>query len=155
MSEKLSRFEKCEIAIEKGITCDVEAGIVYNKKGEEIGYKDKQGYVRLTIRYNGKMYRLYVHQFIYYCAKGKYDENLEIDHFNKIKDDNRIDNLRTTTTSENQQNREVKGYYWNKKRKKWKVQIQINKKSIFLGEFSKEEDAIKAREEGKKKYHTH
>lgn len=35
------------------------------------------------------------------------------------------------------------GVYYNKKRKKWVTQITINKKTIFLGYFKKEEDAAK------------
>ena len=151
--EELGRFEKCRIAIEKGITCDAERGVVFGVRGNEIKSKNKAGYIDIPFRYNKKYYILKAHQFIYYCVNGEYDINLHIDHFNMVRDDNRIENLRLTTHSENLQNTKAKGIYWDKSRNKWMAQIYINGKTINLGRYDLEEDAIKARKAGKLKYH--
>ena len=154
--EELGRFEKCRIAIEKGITCDAERGVVFGVSGNEIKKKNSNGYIQICFRYNKKIYYLLAHQFIYYCVHGEYDINLDIDHHNEIKTYNSISNLRLTTRSQNKQNvKKHKGYCFNKKAKKWQVNIKINGKTIYLGLYELEEDAIKAREAGKLKYHTH
>jgi len=71
-----------------------------------------------------------------------------IDHINRIKTDNRFENLRYVTRCENQWNinriENAKGYYWDKKLKKWQSHISINGKTKYLGVFEKEEDARKA-----------
>lgn len=46
----------------------------------------------------------------------------------------------------------VSGIYYEKRRKKWRVQICFRGKFRFLGYYATEEDAIKARREGEKKY---
>lgn len=46
-----------------------------------------------------------------------------------------------------------KGVSWDNKNKKWKAQIAINKKDIYLGEFININEAIKARKEAEEKYH--
>ena len=84
-----------------------------------------------------------------------------IDHINRIKDDNRIENLRECTTSENGRNRSLganntsgyKGVFWCKKSNKWLSQIYHDKKNIRLGQFECIEDAIKVRNEAEIKYH--
>lgn len=40
--------------------------------------------------------------------------------------------------------KEIKGYYWDKIKNKWKSKIIINKKEIYVGHFDNEEDAHKA-----------
>lgn len=76
-----------------------------------------------------------------------------IDHIDGDGLNNRIENLRIATPSQNSFNRKVssasrsgiKNVYWNSKLGKWKVEIQAFKKSIYLGLFdSKEEAAIAA-----------
>ena len=46
----------------------------------------------------------------------------------------------------------VSGVYFENRRKKWRVQICFRGKFHFLGYYATEEDAIKARREGEKKY---
>jgi hypothetical protein len=61
------------------------------------------------------------------------ESDQEVDHINRIKTDNRFENLRYCTHSENNLNRDyvdnAKGYSWDKK--KWQAHIRINgKKNI-------------------------
>ena len=77
-----------------------------------------------------------------------------IDHENQTRDDNSNDNLRVVTAQQNQFNRSnVKGYSWNKKRKKWVAQIRIDGKKKYLGGFETEEDAREAYLAAKAIYH--
>jgi hypothetical protein len=48
---------------------------------------------------------------------------------------------------------EVKGYCWNKLKRKYQSYILVNSKRIYLGYFDNEEDARQAYLEAKKKYH--
>lgn len=60
---------------------------------------------------------------------------------------NKIDNLRRCTNSENQKNKrgwgksKYKGVCWIKKNKKWMSYISINKKRVYLGLFCTEKEA--------------
>lgn len=65
--------------------------------------------------------------------------------------DNRRENLRDASASQNQGNMrprggssQYKGVSWRKKSKKWTAQIQINKKLKHLGYFTEELEAAKA-----------
>ena len=78
-----------------------------------------------------------------------------IDHINRIKTDNRIENLRLVTKSQNNQNtskqmNNTSGYkniYWRKDNNKWIVRFQLNGKKIHYGWFENIEDAIRKRDE--------
>ncbi len=135
--------------------------VLYNNKSEEVArakidkedlknakkhkwHLDFYGYVISQI--NNKAIRL--HQLVI----GKKSSN-QIDHINHNKFDNRKQNLRHCTTSQNCMNRKnVKGYCWNKENKKWQVQICINYKNIHIGCFKNKQDAITARRQAELKY---
>jgi hypothetical protein len=78
---------------------------------------------------------------------------LQIDHIDRCKTNNNSDNLRIVTNQENTFNTNAKGYFWDKKSKKWRSVIMINNKIIILGYFDTEEEAHNAYLEGKQKYH--
>ena len=81
-------------------------------------------------------------------------KNNSIDHINGHTDNNQITNLRNVTNQQNCWNHtKAKGYCWDKRRKKWHAQIQLNGKKLFLGYFVLEEDAKNAYLEAKKIYH--
>lgn len=131
---------------------------IYNNKCEEIArtkidkedlekvksYKwhiNDQGYIL-----SGDRKRL--HQLIL----GKKQE-LEIDHINHDTLDNRKQNLRHCTSSQNSMNKKnVKGISWHKKANKWTAQIVSNYKHIYLGLFENKRDAINARRKAEKQY---
>jgi len=74
----------------------------------------------------------------------------DIDHVNRIKDDNRWENLRMATRSQNAANSALKksntsgfkGVVWEPDRKKWRVQIRIAGKKKNLGRFDSFDDAV-------------
>lgn len=89
------------------------------------------------------------------------DMNLQVDHINADKLDNRRENLRTATVQQNGQNRGkyscntsgFKGVSWDKRDNKWFSQINVNGKRIFLGRFETPELAAKAYNDAAIKYH--
>jgi hypothetical protein len=146
----MERLDKIKMAIDKGITCDPITGKVYGVKGKELISKSK-GYANIVMTNDYKRLSLRAHQFIYYIATGKIVD--EIDHINGVRDDNRIENLREVTQSQNQRNRvNAKGYYWNKQNKKWHSSIN-NNGIIYLGSFTTEQEAHQAYLDAKKIYH--
>jgi hypothetical protein len=148
----MTRQEKIQLAIERGITCDVNTGKIYNIKGYEFNKLHSGRYKVIGLHKNNKSYKLLQHQFIYYIATGKIVE--QIDHINGDKADNRIVNLREVTNQENQHNQtKAKGYSWDKNANKWHSCIKLNSKKIYLGLFNTEVEAHNAYLEAKKIYH--
>jgi len=98
-------------------------------------------------RVGGKNYL--VHRLIYLWHQGILPKL--IDHINRNKTDNRIENLRASTMSENSRNRkslsgsssQFLGVWWDTKRNKWKAAIRTDKGRCpkHLGRFESEEDA--------------
>lgn len=89
--------------------------------------------------------------FLHHLIKPRH-EFLLTEHHDTNPLNNKKDNLRYATKSQNGMNRKSKGYYWKKEKNKWQAKININKKQIHLGFFTKKEDAIKARRKGELKH---
>ena len=85
----------------------------------------------------------------------------EIDHINCVRDDNRFDNLREASPSENQHNSRTpvtntsghKCIYWAAARGKWQAAIKTNNVSVFIGRFDRIEDAVAAVAEARARLH--
>lgn len=102
--------------------------------------------------------RLLMHQLIL-----PIDNNKNVpDHIHgeKSKNDNRKENLRIATISQNAMNAKLRinntsgitGVCWNEKIKKYRAYIQKDGKNYNLGFFANLEDAVKARKEAEIKY---
>ena len=82
-----------------------------------------------------------------------------LDHINRVRDDNRISNLRITTSSINNKNAGIRsnntsgttGVRLNKSDQKWYACIAHHGKKKHLGSYSNIEDAIAIRREWEKK----
>lgn len=82
------------------------------------------------------------------------------DHKDRNPLNNRRDNLRPATNSENARNHNKQknntsgfiGVHWDKDANKWKAEIRVNKKKINLGRFIKKEDAVITRLHAELKY---
>ena len=78
--------------------------------------------------------------------------SLYVDHINRKPLDNRKNNLRLCSNSQNQMNSKLhikntsgyRGVTWNKKGKRWRAQIKFRGKRIFLGDFVEKAEAVKA-----------
>lgn len=122
--------------------------------GDKAGRVARTGYVHIGIdRYIYSAHRLIFMMFHGYFPK-------TIDHINGNKSDNRIENLREVTLSQNQMNRKfgknssgVKGVVWHKLNKSWMVQLIIDGKNRYLGSFKDLELAELVVIEARDKYH--
>ena len=88
------------------------------RNGKAIGCLNN-GYIRANINY--KKYN--AHRLIYIYHHGEADINLEIDHLNRNRNDNRIENLRLVTKGVNNENTGKK-YSWSKYNKRFIVQFR-------------------------------
>ena len=131
-----------------------ESGEVHRlyKKGWILckGTITKHGYKRIQIY--GKC--IQVHRIVYKAFNPDWDMDdtkQYVDHRNRIKNDNRICNLRVGTSQQNQQNTNTKGYCWCNTWKRWIARIQIHNASRTI-KCKTEEEAIEAVKELRAKY---
>lgn len=123
--------------------------------GQEAGSIHKTGYRHVTWR--GKIHK--VHRLIFLLEYGCLPS--EVDHINGDRQDNRIENLRAATRSENQCNRgaiasNTSGYpgvTWHKKSKAWVVRVMKNGKTVVQQYFQDLELAGLVATEARAKYH--
>lgn len=132
---------------------DYKDGKLYwkiKKKGVSIGTvagceSRGLGYIRYFVVINGKM--CLVSRIIFLWHHGYMPK--EVDHININPSDNRIENLRAATRSQNNMNRnsnkvatsQYLGVSFDKGSKSWRAKIGINRISIKLGYFKTEEEA--------------
>ena len=94
---------------------------------------------------------LCAHTVIWAMTHGRWPEK-EIDHINGDPLDNRPENLREATRSENEMNKlpgkrnssGIKGVSWEKRRSKWRAQITANGEYKYLGSFGTRDEAESA-----------
>lgn len=101
---------------------------------------------RMPSRKLGKRAPILMHRFILGAEKGQ-----QVDHVNGDGLDNRRENLRFSTQSENLQNMHAgrgsskfKGVGWFESSGKWRAKTKFNGKYIHIGLFSSEIEAAKA-----------
>ena len=119
------------------------------KAGKAAGYLRKDGYIALQV--DGSL--CFAHRLAWLYMHGEWPA-VQIDHINRNRIDNRINNLRLASSQLNQQNRGIaknntsgiSGVYWAAERKKWVVQIKHNRKPRYVGRYDRLEDAKLARE---------
>ena len=117
-----------------------------------------QGYI--VINFNHKYHK--AHRLVWLWYYGEIP-TCQVDHINRIRNDNRIENLRLAINNhaDNQQNRKRQhnntsgrpGIHWHKKVNKWEARLGINRKRFFLGYFDNIEEASQAYILAKAKYH--
>lgn len=125
------------------------------KKGMQAGCIRPDGYRYIKIcqrAYNAS-------RLAWLYQEGYFPEN-EVDHINRVTNDDRWENLRHVSRQCNARNRGihknnssgVTGIYWHKEKSKWRAKIKVASKTIHIGYYSTKEAAAKARWQAEKKY---
>jgi len=94
----------------------------------------------ITITYNYTPYL--AHRLAWFFVYGVWPKDM-IDHINRVKSDNRIENLREADNQINQRNAKVssrntsgrRGVYWHKSRFRWYASIRVDNIQLHLGSF--------------------
>ncbi len=102
---------------------------------------------RSTVMVNGKRKTIYMHREIL-----KTPDNMDTDHKDNDGLNNRLNNIRICTPSQNQHNHRpqigkssrYKGVGWHKSDKCWQSRIKINGKTKYIGNYTDEIEAAKA-----------
>ena len=126
------------------------------KKGSVAGSYNTKGY--LKIRIDSKAYLAHRLALLYMTGEFPPDQ---VDHINRIKDDNRFANLRLVSNLENCHNQSIHkhntsgitGVCWHKRKKKWTAYIWVNNKRIHLGYYDTIEEAKEERDNAKVRLH--
>lgn len=148
----MDRLDKCLLAVKKGFKYNAETGDITGVSGNIIR-KKVNGYIALTLWYNGKRYYLFGHQFAWFVL---YKEIIEcIDHKNRIKTDNREANLRNLTKQQNALNTNSIGCSLDKRNGKWASYIAVGGRKKHLGYFSTTEEASRRTKQEKDKILKH
>ena len=124
------------------------------KPMDKAGTFGKDGYIRVFV--DGKSYL--AHRIVYLMHRGVMAE--ELDHINRNKTDNSIDNLRCVTRLVNAQN---KGSYRNNStgyrnvhkhpKGRFEAGIRVNGKRVYLGLFDTPEQASQAAESARQQFY--
>jgi hypothetical protein len=125
---------------------------------KQAGAVCSRGYLRLTLF--KKSYN--VHRIAWLLHYGEWPK-FDIDHVDHDTVNNRINNLRDVSVSENGKNRllninsttGVCGVVFHSRDKKWQATIQSRGRVMYLGAFSRKESAVSARRAAEIKYGFH
>jgi len=116
--------------------------------GDVVGFISSQGYRVARV----KRKEIKLHRVAWFLHYGEWPA-LQVDHINRDRADNRIENLRLATNQENARNKGQSGLRrpsWN--RKKWEARITHNYKTIPLGSYDCFAHALRARRAAEAKY---
>lgn len=129
------------------------------KAGDRAGAVRSSGYRVIRL----KIGNLFEHRVVWFLHNGVLPD-CQIDHINRNKTDNRIQNLRLAPRNEadNLQNLGLRkdnktglaGVRWHNSSKKWESRIRVAKVYIYLGVFDSFFDAVCARKSAELKYFT-
>ena len=117
-----------------------------SNKGNVKGYKEKimkpyldtNGYYGFRLRKNGRYIKKYTHQMVAECFIPNPTNRPRVDHINRDRTDNRLENLRWCTVTENNWNsnrhdREMYGIYWYEERQSYLIKFKLNNQNRYFG----------------------
>jgi len=127
------------------------------RAGDSAGSMGKD-YMR--VGYKGST-AIFIHKIVWELHHGPVPYGMRIDHINRDKLDNRIENLRLATAAQNSHNSrqaggssKYKGVYkagWDEN--KWFAKMTFGGKQMYFGTYSTEEDAARAINKAYLEYH--
>ena len=120
--------------------------LFWKSNGKEAGWIDNFGY-----KFNGFKGETYkTHRLIFFMHHGYLPKF--VDHIDNDRLNNRIENLRAATASQNSWNQRkrstnttgIKGISWSERSKRWRARCMVNYKSYFVGSFKTIDEAANA-----------
>lgn len=125
------------------------------KIGQLAGTKNKDGYIIISVKGN----KYFAHRLAWLYMTGEWPSK-EIDHRNRVRDDNSWDNLRLATRKEQQGNYSLlkrnisgmRGVSFHKGKQKWRARISTKNGEIFLGYFIDKQEAQNKYTQAAKEY---
>jgi len=137
--------------VQERFTYDPEGFLVWTAAannqhiGKRAGYRKKDGYVYIDLFNNKKS--VGAHRLIFLWHHGYLPPML--DHINRIKSDNRIENLREATPTQQNANKAInprsatkhKGVAYEKSRNRYRARIKVQGKVKNIGRFKTPEEA--------------
>ena len=126
-----------------------------------VGTKHSSGYLIFSTGVNSKVYSLRVHRVVWLLLHGDWPEHF-VDHINRDRTDNRAENLRAASNTENARNSSIpstnksgyKGVSWSEYHNRWVARIGVgNKVHKFLGYYKCPTVAAIAYDNASKEYH--
>ena len=145
----------------------------YNPDTGELRWKESRGCIKagdiagctkpngqVVVRINNHLYR--AHRLAWLLYYQRWPKN-QIDHIDHNPSNNKLNNIREVTASENLRNQSLSirnksgvcGVGWHKKRRKWVAEVKLEQKTRHLGYFDNLEEAATARAEANKRYNFH
>lgn len=119
------------------------ATFIAKSAGKKAGRRAVDGYIAIKFRLGGHGVCISAHRIVWVMHYGQWPEK-QIDHINRIRDDNRIENLREVTATENRKNSarcRVFPYVLNGNCSGFSAQVKVGERNIHLGVFDTAEDA--------------
>lgn len=111
---------------------------------------DRDGYYRTSLYKDGRMHTMGRARLIAHCFIPNPERKPTVDHVNRNRTDDRVENLRWATHAEQLANQVylyrtntsgVRGVRWNKMAAKWCAQIRVDGTLLHLGYFDDIHDA--------------
>ena len=138
-------------------------GRVRNKKSMKLLSQsiDTNGYYKAEFRNEHGKKTITIHRLVAQHFVENVDNKKCVDHINRDRLNNNVENLRWVTSSENGMNTSIKsnntsscpGVCFAKREQKWLAQIRINKKQIHLGYFDDFDHAVTKRKQAEQQYY--
>lgn len=132
----------------------------YNKERILKPREDSGGYYLVSLYKNKKQHDRLISILVYKAFNDDYNPEMQIDHIDHDRHNNKLSNLRMIPRNQNCWNQKsrggtskFKGVSWHKKSSKWQVVIQANNKQIHIGLFISEIDAARAYNQAAKEFH--
>ena len=136
---------------------EVNGGILrvkWDGKDKSEPKPNNKGYIMHGVTTNSYQHMYSAHRITYLLHNPDMDQSLTIDHINGIKTDNRIENLRAISNQQNNFNRHTnKGFSWVPAVQKFRADIGVDYKVVYLGLYDTILDARAAYLRAKRKYH--
>jgi hypothetical protein len=119
-------------------------------------YLEPHGYYSVKLRENGQYVKKYLHCLLAECFLPNPAKKPYVDHINRIKTDNRLENLRWCTQTENAVNThrhdgEMYGIYWYESRQSYLVKLKLNATQHYVGWRKSLDEAKQIRDNAKAK----